>query len=86
MLAPRRDTVSIPLFWIVLLLSVLVHVAVLFLLPSMPRRQLGLDPEGPLAVELRPPPAPAPAPQPKVVPPAAPAPRAAYPLPISQRN
>lgn len=31
----RRDTVEVPVFWIVLLLSALVHVAVLFVLPPL---------------------------------------------------
>jgi len=80
-LSPPRDTVAIPVIWIVLLLSVLVHVLVLLFVPPL-RLALrpGIDPDSPLAVELRPPPevraAPAPVPQPKVVPPVPPTPRA----------
>ncbi len=80
-ISPPRDTVAIPVIWIVLLLSVLVHVAVLLFVPPL-RLALrpGIDPDSPLAVELRPPPevraAPAPVPQPKFVPPVPPTPRA----------
>jgi hypothetical protein len=80
-ISPPRDTVAIPLFWIVLVLSVLVHVAVLLFVPPL-RLALrpGIDPDSPLAVELQPRPearaAPTPVPQPKVVPPAPPTPRA----------
>jgi len=53
-LPSHRDTVEIPVIWIVLLLSVLVHVAVLFFLPPL-RFDVrpAADPEPPLAVELQ---------------------------------
>ena len=53
--SPRSDTVSVPVFWIVLLLSVLVHVAILYFVPPL-RFELrpGVDLDAPLAVELQP--------------------------------
>ena len=77
----RRD---IGPFWIVLLLSVLVHLAALFLLPPLnfDLRPAG-DPDAPLAVELRPrppaPKAPVSVPKPDAIPPVAVAPRPAPP-------
>jgi outer membrane biosynthesis protein TonB len=72
-LAPRHDTVTVPVFWIVLLLSALVHVAVLFFLPPLQLAPKIADP-GPLAVEIRRPAleAPVPVPKPAFVPPSAP--------------
>ncbi len=53
-LSPHRDTVEIPVIWIVLLLSALVHVAVLFFLPPLSfEMRPAADPEAPLAVELQ---------------------------------
>jgi hypothetical protein len=51
----RRDTVAIPVFWIVLFLSALLHVAALYFLPPLhfALRPAG-DPDSPIAVELRP--------------------------------
>ena len=87
-IARRRDTVEVPVFWIVLVLSVLVHVAVLYFVPPLRLAvRPGLDPKAPLAVDLRPlPPAKAPesaapAPKPKSIPPVAVAPRPAPPRP-----
>lgn len=84
---PRRDTIAIPVFWVVLLLSVLVHVAVLMFVPPL-RLALrpGTDPDAPLAVELRPrpeapKPPPAAVPKPKPAPPIAVAPPPAPPAP-----
>jgi hypothetical protein len=85
----RRDTVEIPVFWIVLLLSLLVHAAVLFFVPPL-RLALrpAVDPDVPLAVELekrRPAlEAPVTVPEPAFIPPAAPEaapPRQAAPRP-----
>jgi hypothetical protein len=91
-LSPRRDTVAVPVFWIVLLLSLLVHVAVLYFVPPL-RFDLrpGIDPQAPLAVELRPrreaPKATVPVPKPKSTPPVAAAPSAPPPrLPLSPRR
>ena len=54
-LSQRRDTVAVPVIWIVSLLSVLLHAVVLFLLPPL---RFALPPAGEpdisLAVELRP--------------------------------
>jgi len=79
----RQDTVSIPVFWIVLLLSVLLHAVVLYFLPPL---SLMLPPaadlDAPIAVELRPrvqPPPGVPAPPSKLQPPVAPPPLAAAP-------
>jgi hypothetical protein len=75
----RRDTGT---FWIVLVLSVVVHVVALFFVPplNLALRPAG-DPDSPLAVELRPSPpapkAPASVPKPSAIPPAAVAPPAA---------
>ncbi|MGH8636685.1 MAG: hypothetical protein ACREUX_12770 [Burkholderiales bacterium] len=91
---PRHDTVTVPVFWIVLLLSALVHVAALFFLPPLQLAPRLADPE-PLAVELetrRPAlEAPVSVPKPAFVPPAGPptpssrpaisAPKVAKPLP-----
>jgi hypothetical protein len=80
----RRETGT---FWIVLALSVLVHVVALFFVPPLhlALRPAG-DPDVALAVELRPnPPAPkspAPVPKPNAIPPLAAAPRAAPPRPV----
>ena len=72
---PRQDTVAVPVFWIVLLLSALVHVAILFFVPPLQLAPRLADPE-PMAVELetrRPAlEAPVPKPKPAFVAPAAP--------------
>jgi hypothetical protein len=87
-LSPRRDTVEVPVFWIVLLLSMLLHVAVLYFVPPL---RLALrpasDPQVPLAVELE---LRRPAlearesvPQPAFIPPVAIAPRTTPPRPLA---
>lgn len=89
-LPPRRNTVEIPVFWIVLLLSALVHLAVLVFVPPL-RLEIrpGVDPDAPLAVELQPPrrapEAPAAVPKPKPAPPVAVAPRPTPPPPKPPR-
>jgi hypothetical protein len=86
-----RDTVAVPVFWIVLLLSLLLHVAVLYWLPPLRfalQPPVG-DPDIPMAVELKPrlrppqgiPDAPASTPKPDVAPPA----RAVAPSPPPRR-
>ena len=52
-LSPPRDTVAVPVFWIVLVLSVLVHVAVLYFVPPLRLAvRPGLDPKAPLDLHV----------------------------------
>jgi len=52
---PRQDTVAIPVFWIVLLLSAMLHAIALYVLPPLSfDLKPGGDPDVPMSVDLQP--------------------------------